>query len=204
MEDASWWLYPAVMLIAYLIGSVSFAILLSRLFGLPDPRQVGSKNPGATNVLRSGKKVVALLTLIGDLLKGWVVVFAVQAWSVTAGLEAMVALAGLAVFLGHLYPIYFGFEGGKGVATALGVALGLSGWVGLTAVAAWLLVLCLSRYVSLASIVAAIAAGIAMVVIGAPQPDQVIFGVMMLLLIWRHRTNISRLIAGQESRLFSK
>lgn len=192
---------------AYLLGSLSFAVIVTRLMGLDDPRSYGSKNPGATNVLRSGSKAAAVLTLLLDALKGWVPVALVvcygSAWGLGGG---TVALVGLAAFLGHLYPVFFRFKGGKGVATAAGVLLGISGWLGLTVLLTWLTMAVVFRYSSLAALVASLAAPL-FYVLGARWwggPDPFILGavvVMSLLLIWRHRENIARLMKGQESRL---
>lgn len=182
---------------AYLLGSVSFGILISRLFGLADPRTVGSGNPGATNVLRSGKKLAALMTLFGDAFKGWLPVWlAIQShqpvWIVSA--------VGLAVFLGHLYPLYFKFKGGKGVATALGVMLGISPALALTAALSWGVVFFFSRFASLASIVAALFAPIfAHYLFSLYAKLVLLVFVMALLLVWRHKSNIEKLLSGTES-----
>jgi glycerol-3-phosphate acyltransferase PlsY len=190
---------------AYLIGSISFAVLMSKAFGLADPRSYGSGNPGATNVLRSGKKVAAVLTLLGDAAKGWVVVFATIKLAPHDGQGLLiVALVSLAVFLGHVFPVFLKFKGGKGVATALGVLLALSGWLGLAVLATWLLVAVVFRYSSLAALVAAICAPIyAMVLILRPE---LVFAVavMSMLLIWRHKSNIQNLLTGKESKIGSK
>jgi glycerol-3-phosphate acyltransferase PlsY len=190
-------LVPAVWIIgAYLLGSVSFGILISKLFGLADPRTVGSGNPGATNVLRSGKKSAAFLTLLGDALKGWLPV-----WLALQSNQLMwvVSCVGVAVFLGHLYPIYFKFKGGKGVATALGVMTAISPLLGLAALVTWVIVFAFSRYASLASIVAAVFVPIHSYYYLRPYKD---FFIMLLvlsaLLIWRHRGNIKKLLNGTE------
>jgi glycerol-3-phosphate acyltransferase PlsY len=181
---------------AYLLGSISFGILISRLFGLPDPRTVGSGNPGATNVLRSGKKMAAALTLLGDAFKGW---FPVWLALQSGMLMWVVSAVGFAVFLGHLYPIYYGFKGGKGVATALGVLLALSGWLGLAVVMSWIVVFAIWRYSSLAAIVAAVLAP-AFAYFLLPYKDYLLLTVAIaLFLIWRHRSNIQKLLAGTES-----
>ena len=197
-------------LAAYLLGSLSFAVLVSRLMGLPDPRSFGSKNPGATNVLRSGSKAAAILTLLLDACKGWLPVFAVVHGGASLGLgTGTVACVGLAAFLGHLYPVFFKFKGGKGVATAAGVLLGLNPSLGVAILLTWVVVAGLSRYSSLAALVAALAAP-AYYVLGAAwfgQPDASIalaIMVMSLLLLWRHRENIGRLLRGQESKLGAK
>jgi glycerol-3-phosphate acyltransferase PlsY len=200
----------AVVLASYLVGSLSFAVIVSRLMGLNDPRSYGSKNPGATNVLRSGSKKAAILTLLLDAFKGWLPVALVLSWGGDHGLGPDVAaLAGLAAFLGHLYPVFFGFAGGKGVATAVGVVLGVHGTLALATLLSFAIVLYFSRYVSLASMVAAVFAPVYYllgdgVVWQASAPEVLSLAAMALLLIWRHRENIQRLLAGTESRLGSK
>lgn len=190
------------ILAAYLLGSVSSAIVVSRLLGLPDPRSLGSGNPGATNVLRSGSKTGAALTLIGDVAKGWLPVFIVMQLGDVPGW--MIGLVGLAAFLGHLYPVFFNFQGGKGVATALGVILALSPLTGLIVILTWLLVAAIFRYSSLAALVAALAAPVYLALI---QPDAwlvtAICG-MTLFLYARHYPNIQRLLQGTEPRIGSK
>lgn len=182
---------------AYLLGSISFGILMSRVFGLPDPRTVGSGNPGATNVLRSGKKAAAVLTLLGDAAKGW---FAVWLALDSGLLMWEVCAVALAVFIGHLYPIYYRFRGGKGVATALGVMLAVSFWLALAAILTWLLVFALSRYSSLAAIVAAALAPVYAFFLLRPYQDYVLMvAALSILLIWRHRSNIRKLLNGSES-----
>ena len=190
------------VLAAYLIGSISFAVITSRLFGLPDPRTYGSGNPGATNVLRSGRKAAAIATLAGDAAKGAVPVLLVRWLGTSLGMgEAALAGAALGAFIGHLYPLYFGFKGGKGVATALGVVLGLSGWLALVALVVFLGVVLATRYVSLASILAAVAAAAATPAVFGAGWIALSMAVMALLIIWRHRANVRRLLDGQESRL---
>lgn len=204
-------LYPLLATVAaYLIGSLSFAVIVSRVMGLNDPRTYGSKNPGATNVLRSGSKAAAVVTLLLDAIKGWLPVVAVQWWGAPYGLgEGTVALVGLAAFLGHLYPVFFKFLGGKGVATALGVLVGVSGWLGLAVGLTWLIIAYFFRYSSLASLVAALFAP-AYYAFGnqvAWAMDKAVLmsiAVMSLLLIWRHAENISRLVQGKESKLGQK
>jgi acyl phosphate:glycerol-3-phosphate acyltransferase len=203
--------YPLLAtLVAYLIGSLSFAVLVSRIMGLSDPRTYGSNNPGATNVLRSGNKAAAILTLLLDAFKGWLPVVAVKWWGEAWGLgDGTVALVGLAAFLGHLYPVFFGFKGGKGVATAAGVILGFNPWLGLATLATWLIIAVFFRYSSLASIVAAVFAPFFFLLGGgsvweAPTPLVLSLALMGLLLIWRHAENINRLIAGKESKLGAK
>lgn len=187
---------------AYLLGSVSFAVVVSRLFGLADPRSYGSGNPGATNVLRSGSKAAAIVTLIGDAAKGAVAVWLVRHFGPGFGVgELGVALAGLAVFIGHLYPVFFGFRGGKGVATYLGALLALSGWAGLAACGTWLLVALLLRYSSLASLCAAVIAPVVLWFFTASAGVSVVVAVMSALMIERHRQNIANLRAGKERRI---
>lgn len=190
---------------AYLLGSLSFAVIVSRLFGLSDPRTYGSKNPGATNVLRSGNKGAAVLTLVFDALKGWLPAWLSMRMGTSLDWPAYAAIAtGGAAFLGHLWPIFFRFEGGKGVATAAGVLLGLDAGLGLSCGLVWLVVAVLFRYSSLASLAAALA---------APALTAWWFGnlvtaagtaVMSALLIWRHAANISKLLAGTESKIGQK
>jgi glycerol-3-phosphate acyltransferase PlsY len=189
---------PVVWIVAaYLLGSIAFGILVSKMFGLPDPRTVGSGNPGATNVLRSGKKSAAALTLLGDVFKGW---FPVWLALQSGMLMWVVSAVGIAVFLGHLYPIFYKFKGGKGVATALGVMLAISPMLGLAAMLTWVLVFAVSRYSSLGAIVAAALAPVyAWILLSAYKNYVITVVVMSILLIWRHRTNIQKLMAGTES-----
>ncbi|WP_293660183.1 glycerol-3-phosphate 1-O-acyltransferase PlsY [Rhodoferax sp. OV413] len=196
-----------VAVAAYLVGSLSFAVIVSRVMGLNDPRTYGSKNPGATNVLRSGSKAAAVATLLLDAVKGWLPVAAVQWWGQPYGLgEGAMAVAGLAAFLGHLFPVYFRFAGGKGVATALGVLVATSGWLALATGLTWLIVAYAFRYSSLAALVAALFApayyafgdGVAWVADGSLLLST---SIMCLLLIWRHAPNISRLVKGTETKL---
>ena len=195
---------------AYLLGSLSFAVIVSRVMGLSDPRTYGSKNPGATNVLRSGSKAAAAVTLLFDALKGWLPVVLVRWFGAPYGLEeGTMALVGLAAFLGHLWPVFFRFEGGKGVATALGVLLGISGWLGLATLLTWVIIAFFFRYSSLASLVAAVFAPFFYVLGGgvAWYTDARVgmaIAVMSGLLAWRHKENIQRLLQGKESRLGSK
>jgi glycerol-3-phosphate acyltransferase PlsY len=191
--------------IAYLIGSVSFAVVVSKAYGLSDPRTYGSKNPGATNVLRSGNKAAAVLTLLGDALKGWLAVFLAQHYGPQYGVgEAGIALVAVAVFLGHLYPVFFRFQGGKGVATALGILLALDLWLGLATLATWIIIAAFFRYSSLASLISAAFAPIYHALFWELGVTTLAIGVMSLFLIWRHRANIEKLIAGKESRLGGK
>ena len=207
MEQA----YPFIaVVLAYLAGSMSFAVVVSRLMGLADPRTYGSKNPGATNVLRSGSKAAAIVTLLLDAFKGWLPVVIVKWWGETWGLgDGTVALVGLAAFLGHLWPVFFRFQGGKGVATAAGVILAFDPWLGLASLLTWVVVAGFFRYSSLASIVTAVFApayylfgdGVAW---DAPRAMIISLAVMGVLLVWRHAENINRLLAGTESKLGSK
>lgn len=197
-------------LIAYLVGSLSFAVIVSRAMGLSDPRTYGSGNPGATNVLRSGSKPAAIVTLLLDAAKGWLPVMLVKwfgpAWDLSEGTQA---LAGLAAFLGHLYPVFFAFKGGKGVATAVGVLLAFEPLLALATLVTFAIIVFFSRYVSLASMVAAVFApayyligdGVAWTASGAKTLALIAMG---LLLIWRHRENIQRLLAGTEPKLGQK
>ncbi|RYF71424.1 MAG: glycerol-3-phosphate 1-O-acyltransferase PlsY [Comamonadaceae bacterium] len=203
--------YPLLAaLAAYLLGSLSFAVIVSRAMGLNDPRTYGSKNPGATNVLRSGSKAAAIVTLLFDALKGWLPVVLVRWFGQPYGLEeGTVALVALAAFLGHLWPVFFRFEGGKGVATALGVLLGISAWLGLATLLTWIIIAFFFRYSSLASLVAAVFALLYYVLFGGVvwYTDARIglaIAIMSALLAWRHRENIQRLMKGTESRLGSK
>ena len=200
----------AVLLAIYLLGSLSFAVIISRLMGLNDPRSYGSKNPGATNVLRSGSKKAAILTLLLDAVKGWVPVALVLAFGPEHGLGAgLAALAGLAAFLGHLYPVFFGFVGGKGVATAVGVLIGVNPVLALATLLTFAIVVYFSRFVSLASMVAAIFAPVYYllgdgVAWQAAATEVLSLAVMAVLLVWRHRENINRLVSGTESPLGKK
>lgn len=191
--------------IAYLLGSVSFAVLVSKVFGLADPRTYGSRNPGATNVLRTGNKAAAIATLAGDAFKGWLAVFLAQQFAQRFGVgEGGIALAGLAAFLGHLYPVYHRFQGGKGVATAAGVLLAIDPWLGLATLATWIIIAAFFRYSSLAALVSAVFAPLYHAMFWDRGVTTLAVGVMSLLLIWRHRANIGKLVSGTESRLGSK
>lgn len=194
------------LIAAYLLGSVPFAMISSKVFGLADPRTYGSGNPGATNVLRSGNKKAALTTLIGDALKGTLAVLIAQQMGLSATVVALVALA---VFIGHLYPIFLKFKGGKGVATALGVLLGISGWLGLLVLLTWLTVAFTTRYSSLSALLAAVLAPVYYLLLGDSlwaydKWVMVAVVAMSALLLWRHADNISRLLKGQESKIGSK
>jgi glycerol-3-phosphate acyltransferase PlsY len=191
---------------AYLIGSISFAVVVSKMLGLDDPRSYGSGNPGATNVLRSGSKKAAILTLLGDALKGLVAVLLVKCFGPSYGVgEVGVALVAIAVFLGHLWPVFFRFIGGKGVATALGVLLGLNVWLGLATLVTWLVIAYAFRYSSLAALIASVFAPFYyMLMFGTADPVLLAVVAMSVLLIVRHRKNIANLLAGKESRIGSK
>lgn len=193
-----------VVITAYLLGSVSFAVLVSRAFRLPDPREYGSGNPGATNVLRSGRKLAAVLTLLGDSIKGWLAVFAAGQWVVDDAAMAM-AFASVAVILGHMYPVFHGFKGGKGVATALGVLLALSPYLGLGVLATWITIAVFFRYSSLAALISAVfAVFFTLILFNPAHPFFFAVVVIAVLLIWRHRSNIRNLMAGKEGKLGAK
>lgn len=194
------------ILLAYLIGSLSFAVIVSKLFGLPDPRSFGSKNPGATNVLRTGKKLAAVLTLLGDAAKGFVAVALARAFAAGYGVgDSGVALAAVGVFVGHLYPVFFRFQGGKGVATALGVLVAIHPWLGVITLATWLLVTYMWRTSSLSALIAASFAPLyAGVMYDRDVFSAPFFGATVLLsalLIYRHKANIRNLLAGKEGRI---
>lgn len=189
----------AFALLAYLIGSISFAVIVSRAFGLPDPRSYGSGNPGATNVLRTGRKAAAALTLLGDAIKGWLAVFLVQHFGGGVPLDA--ALSGVAVIVGHMYPVFFRFQGGKGVSTALGVLAALDVYLAAGAVATWIVIALFFRISSLAAIISAVFAPFFCILLYGMHPFTAGVAAIGLLLIWRHQSNIRNLIAGTESRL---
>ena len=195
---------------AYLIGSLSFAVIVSHAMGLNDPRSYGSKNPGATNVLRSGNKTAAVLTLLLDAFKGWLPVAAVQTWGAAYGLEAgTVALVGLAAFLGHLYPVFFRFVGGKGVATALGVVLAVNLVLGAATGVTWLLIAFFFRYSSLAALISAVFVPVYYLMgdgLAWRADSRVALALVVIsaLLIWRHAENLSRLVKGTESKIGKK
>ncbi len=190
---------------AYLVGSLSFAVIVSRVFGLADPRSYGSGNPGATNVLRSGHRAAAVLTLVLDALKGYVPVLLALLFARRFGWgETTVAFVGLAAFLGHLWPVFFRFEGGKGVATAAGVLFGFNPWLGAATLLTWVVIAAFFRYSSLASIVSALFAPFYQLLIWEASPLALAIAVMSLLLIWRHSGNIRKLLAGTESKLGHK
>jgi glycerol-3-phosphate acyltransferase PlsY len=203
--------FPVLAAVAgYLMGSLSFAVIVSRVMGLSDPRTFGSKNPGATNVLRSGSKLAAIITLLLDAAKGWLPVVLVKWYGEPYGLaEGTMAMVGLAAFLGHVFPVFFRFAGGKGVATALGVLLGLSGWLGLATAGVWLLMAVVFRYSSLASLTAAVLAPVIYVLGDGAlwiKSNSIALSVtvMALFLLYRHAENINRLIKGTESKLGKK
>ncbi|HRP67009.1 MAG TPA: glycerol-3-phosphate 1-O-acyltransferase PlsY [Thauera sp.] len=190
-----------LLIAAYLLGSIPFAIVSSKLFGLQDPRQYGSGNPGATNVLRSGNKAAAVVTLLGDSLKGWLAVWAATQLGFDAG---QAALAGLAAFLGHVFSVFLRFNGGKGVATALGVLAGVDGRIAIFCAVIWLMIAYTTRYSSAAALSAAIAAPLAGLLFLGPQMAVAALAVMSAVLIWRHKENIARLRAGTEGRIGGK
>ncbi|MFO1198810.1 MAG: glycerol-3-phosphate 1-O-acyltransferase PlsY [Burkholderiaceae bacterium] len=190
------------VVLCYLLGSVSFAVVVSRVMGLADPRSYGSRNPGATNVLRTGNKTAAVLTLAGDALKGWLAIFLVRQFAARFGFEdGTIALATVAVFCGHLFPVFHGFKGGKGVATAAGVLLAISPWLGLATLATWLVIAFFFRYSSLAALVAAVFAPLYEVMLFGTDLISLAVVTMSGLLVWRHRGNIANLLAGRESRI---
>lgn len=203
MQDT---LFPLLAALGgYLIGSLSFAVIISRAMGLSDPRSYGSGNPGATNVLRSGNKAAAILTLVFDALKGYVPVLLVTLFGARFGLgEGTAALVGLGAFLGHLWPVFFRFEGGKGVATAAGVILALNPLLGLATLATWLIIAYFSRYSSLAALTAAAFAPFYEMLIWGTGPIVGVLVLMALLLVWRHEANIKKLLNGTESKIGQK
>jgi glycerol-3-phosphate acyltransferase PlsY len=191
------WLYSLPVL-AYLLGSISNAVVIARVMGLPDPRETGSKNPGATNILRYGGKTAAVLTLAGDILKGVIAVLVARALTADA---VIITLCGFAAFLGHLFPVFFGFRGGKGVATALGVWFALNPWVGLALLVTWVLMALLFRYSSLAALATSALAPLYVAWLSPGTPTLATMIVMSAILIFRHRTNIRNLIAGTENKI---
>ena len=203
--------YPlAAALAAYLIGSLSFAVLVSRVMGLADPRSYGSQNPGATNVLRSGNKLAAALTLLLDGIKGWLPVWAVSQYASVWGLgEGTLAIVALAAFAGHVWPLFFRFKGGKGVATAAGVLFGIDLWLGLATLATWLIVAFFTRYSSLAALAAAAFAP-AYYFLGNRVvwyvDNRILLAAVVMsgILVWRHQANIAKLMRGEESRIGKK
>lgn len=192
-------------LLAYLIGSVSFAVVVSKTMGLPDPHSYGSGNPGATNVLRTGNKKAALLTLLGDGLKGWLAVWLAQRFGPDYGVDQTgIALVAVAVFLGHLFPVFHRFAGGKGVATAAGILFAIHPWLGLGTLATWLIIAFFFRYSSLAALVSAIFAPFFYVLMFGADVMAAAIVAISALLILRHRQNIAKLLSGQESRIGEK
>lgn len=201
---------PLVALLSYLLGSLPFAVIVSKIMGLQDPRTFGSKNPGATNVLRSGNKKAAILTLLGDAFKGWLAVFLTQqAISNWGWAPTLLGVSAFFAFLGHLYPVFLGFKGGKGVATALGVILALLPWLALATAATWLIIAYVSRYSSLAAIISAVFAPL-FYLLGAkvawPMNASIATALVLIsaFLLWRHQENIRRLMTGKESKIGSK
>jgi glycerol-3-phosphate acyltransferase PlsY len=193
------------VLAAYLIGSVSFAVVVSKAMGLADPRSYGSKNPGATNVLRTGNRAAAALTLLGDAAKGLVAVLLAKALAARFGFgDGTIALVALAAFVGHLFPVFHRFEGGKGVATAAGVLLALHPLLGLGTLVTWLLIAFFFRYSSLAALVAAVFAPLWYLFLFGPDPIAAAVAIMSMLLVWRHAGNIQNLLSGKEGRIGQK
>ena len=193
-----------VVLMAYLIGSISFAVVVSKLMGLPDPHSYGSGNPGATNVLRTGSKAAAVLTLLGDAAKGYLTVILARAL-VGVDIDSWVLPAvAVAAFIGHLFPVFHGFKGGKGVATALGILLAINWVLGLTTLSTWLIVAVFLRYSSLAALITALFSPVYFVFLFGIQPMALAILLMSVLLIWRHRANIKNLLNGTEGRLGNK
>ena len=194
-----------VTVIAYLIGSISFAVVVSHVIGLPDPRSYGSKNPGATNVLRTGKKVAAGLTLLGDGAKGWLAVFLTDTLFATAVPPVYkMSLVAVAVVIGHMYPVFHRFQGGKGVSTALGVLLAINLWLAAGTAATWLIIAFFFRISSLAALIAALSAPFLSFLLYGAHPFTAAIGGIALLLIWRHKTNIKNLLTGTEERIGTK
>ena len=193
------------VLAAYLVGSVPFAVVCSKLFGLADPRSYGSKNPGATNVLRSGNKAAAAVTLLGDMAKGWLAVFLAQMLAPKYGFaDGLIGAVALAVFFGHLYPVFLGFKGGKGVATAAGVLLALDPALGLITLGVWLTIAFLLRYSSLAALVAAASAPVTAFLFWGSGVLLLVVGIVAMVLIGKHWANLQRLMAGTEPRIGAK
>jgi len=190
------------IILAYLLGSISFAVIASWVFRLPDPRTFGSMNPGATNVLRSGNKAAAIFTLLGDTGKGWMAVVLAQHFAPVWGLDnKVIAAVALLVFLGHIWPVFLRFKGGRGVATAVGVVLGLNLWPGILAIITWIIVALIWRFSSLSALVAATLTPVyAWIFLGSEISAFVILTIS-LLVIWRHKSNISNLLAGKETRI---
>jgi glycerol-3-phosphate acyltransferase PlsY len=192
----------AAAVIAYLIGSISFAVVVSRAMGLPDPRTFGSKNPGATNVLRSGRKIAAVLTLLGDCAKGWLAVYLTEITFASAVAPSYkMSLVAIAVVAGHMYPVFHRFRGGKGVSTALGVLLGINVWLAAGAASTWVIIAFFFRISSLAALIAAVSTPVFCFMLYGVHPFTAAVGVIAVLLIWRHKSNIKNLLAGREGRI---
>lgn len=191
------------ILLAYLLGSIPFAVVASRVFGLPDPRTFGSKNPGATNMLRSGNKAAAILTLLGDAGKGLLAVVLAKHFTPIWGLDNdAIAIVALVVFLGHIWSVFLHFRGGRGVATAMGVVIGLNLWTGLLAIVTWVIVAAIWRISSLSALVAAVLTPVyAWIFLGFETASTLVIFIVSLLLIWRHKSNIANLISGKEARI---
>lgn len=200
VDYSSWPTLLGIAILSYLIGSIASAVLVSRLFNLPDPRLAGSGNPGATNVLRLGGKKAALWTLLGDLSKGLLPVLALRA---VGAPEMALAIAASAAFIGHIYPIFFGFKGGKGVATAAGALLALNPLIGAITIGTWLITAWLTRYSSLAAVTAALVAALTAQYL-TQAPTMIAVSFMAIILVWRHQANIRRLMRGEESRIGQK
>jgi acyl phosphate:glycerol-3-phosphate acyltransferase len=196
--------YFLLILASYFIGSISFAVVVSKAMRLPDPHSYGSGNPGATNVLRTGNKLAAVLTLVGDALKGYLAIFLARALIGVDVDSWVLPTVAVAAFLGHLFPVFHGFKGGKGVATALGILLGISAWLGLAALSTWLIVAFFMRYSSLAALITALFAPVYFVFLFGFQPMALAIAAMSALLIWRHQGNIQKLLNGTEGRLGAK
>jgi acyl phosphate:glycerol-3-phosphate acyltransferase len=195
----------AAALIAYLIGSISFAVVVSRALGLPDPRSYGSKNPGATNVLRTGKKSAAALTLLGDGAKGWLAVFLTETIFGSAVVPSYkMSLVAIAVVVGHMYPVFHRFQGGKGVSTTLGVLLAINVWLAAGTAATWVIIALFFHISSLAALIAAVSAPFFCYLLYGLHPFTGAVGVIALLLIWRHKSNLRNLLAGTEGRIGNK
>ena len=201
MSDSIQWLFIPI---AYFISSVSFAVVVSKAMSLPDPHSYGSGNPGATNVLRTGNKLAALLTLIGDALKGYVAVTLARAFIPVDLGSWVLPMVAVAAFVGHLYPIFHRFKGGKGVATALGILLAINWVLGVMTLSTWLIVAVFMRYSSLAALIAALFAPLYFIFLFGIQPMALAIAIMSALLIWRHQSNIVNLLNGTETRLGSK
>ncbi|MBU3599581.1 glycerol-3-phosphate 1-O-acyltransferase PlsY [Polynucleobacter sp. 30F-ANTBAC] len=196
--------YFLLILASYFIGSISFAVVVSKAMRLPDPHSYGSGNPGATNVLRTGNKLAAVLTLVGDALKGYLAIFLARALIGVDVDSWVLPTVAVAAFLGHLFPVFHRFKGGKGVATALGILLGISAWLGLAALSTWLIVAFFMRYSSLAALITALFAPVYFVFLFGFQPMALAIAAMSALLIWRHQGNIQKLLNGTEGRLGAK